>query len=158
MNKIIKIFLVILFATIMLTSCGNGSNNSKGVNLNIQVVDTINPLKNKIKQSIEINPFVGRWFDGDNCWISITEDNENIKISYHAGPCQGELKGVFLKDKYNLIHEYSECSYRGFNNDHILGKKIGFTTIINGQLVLDLTIGDDLLQKGGQFFNRVDEE
>jgi hypothetical protein len=126
----------------------------KEANLNIQMVDTINQLKNKIKQSIEINPFVGSWYDDENCWISIAEHNENLEISYHGGPCGGVLKGVFLKDKYELIHELSECNYSGFNNDHILGKKIGLATIINGQLVLDLTIADDLLKKGGQVFNR----
>jgi hypothetical protein len=126
-------------------------------NLKIQMIDTIYQLKNKIKQSIEINPFVGSWYDNNNCWISITELNENLNISYHAGPCQGDLKGIFLKDKYELIHENSECNYRGFNNDHILGKKIGYATIINGQLVLDLTIGDDLLEQGGQVFIRNEE-
>jgi hypothetical protein len=111
----------------------------------------------ELKNKIEINPFVGSWFDDENCWISITEHNKNLKIRYHAGPCQGDLKGIFLKDKYELIHEYSACNFKGFNNDHILGKKIGFATIINGQLVLNLTIGDDLLKVGSQVFNRTEE-
>ena len=128
----------------------------KEENLKSQMADTIGQLRNKINQSIEITTFLGDWYDGNNCWISVTDDGENIDITYHSGPCAGNLKGIFSKDKYELIHEYSACNYRGFNNDNILGKRIGYATISNGQLVLDLTIGDDLLMTGGQVFMRIE--
>jgi uncharacterized protein (TIGR02145 family) len=65
-----------------------------------------------------------------------------------------EIEGDILKDKFELIHEYSECNYESFKNNNILGKKIGHATIEDSKLVLDLTIGDDLLTPGKTIFTR----
>jgi uncharacterized protein (TIGR02145 family) len=51
--------------------------------------------KYEMEKPIEFKPYIGEWYDGENCWINITEVAENLAIGYEGGPCVGRLKGIF---------------------------------------------------------------
>jgi hypothetical protein len=107
------------------------------------------------QEKIDYNKFLGNWSDAQNLNLSITmaTNNDAMIISYFSGPCQGKLIGKKSKENniIELTHSESECNYLGFDNSHILKKKIGKIDLINEEIVLDLKIGDDLLIVGKMF-------
>ena len=96
----------------------------------------------------DYDKFLGQWSDYENLKLSISiSNNDELNIYYYSGPCSGSLIGKHIpNDKsLELTHTSSECNYRGFDNSHILNKNIGKIDLIDGEIVLDIKIGDDLL-------------
>jgi hypothetical protein len=109
---------------------------------------------------INLDNFIGNWSDGENLNLSIamSSTNNDLSISYYSGPCSGYLIGQKSEENNSieLTHKSSECNYRGFDNSHILNKKIGQIDLIDGDIVLDIKIGDDLLIEGNMFLYKMD--
>jgi len=103
----------------------------------------------------DYDKFLGQWSDDENLKLSISVSNNNeLSIHYYSGPCSGSLIGKHIPNdsSLELTHTGSECNYRGFDNSHILNKNIGKIDLIDGEIVLDIKIGDDLLISSRKMF------
>jgi hypothetical protein len=106
----------------------------------------------------DYDKFLGQWSDYENLKLSISvSNNDELSIHYYSGPCSGSLIGKHIPNdsSLELTHTSSECNYRGFDNSHILNKNIGKIDLIDGEIVLDIKIGDDLLRKGKTFLSKI---
>lgn len=98
---------------------------------------------------MSVADFVGNWMLGSSDGpLANFEIKSNKTIEFYGGPCQGTLKYDLIGDKLELTYTYSECNYRGFNNKELLGNKIGVCYLKDKKLILDLKMGDDLLNVG----------
>lgn len=103
----------------------------------------------------DYDKFLGQWSDYENLKLSISvSNNDELSIHYYSGPCSGSLIGKHIPNdsSLELTHTSSECNYRGFDNSHILNKNIGKIDLIDGEIVLDIKIGDDLLISSRKMF------
>jgi hypothetical protein len=124
---------------------------------NLEIISLNQTLNSSPKSySTNLDDFIGIWLlpEDSSGALANFEINNDKTISFSGGPCQGTLQYTLINNILELVYRYSECNYSGFNNKNIVGKKIGVCFIENGELVLDLTVGDDLLSKGKTIFHK----